>query len=324
MKTANGWRRIPRIHGEQSARYGGDEHDPLKLYLREINQVKLITPQEEIELAARIKSGDKKAREQMIEANLRLVVKIARDYEGCGLPLLDLISEGNIGLMKAVERFDPKKGGKFSTYGSWWIRQSITRALSKQSRTICLPINVVSALPSIQRAERQLHHKLGREPTDEELGMELGMKAARVAEIRTASLPTVSLEAPLGDDDTMVLADTIKDESAADPSDIPDGSINGNHAQRLRGLIPLLDGREGKIINLRFGLNGGGDEKTFEEVGGVFGVTRERIRQIQTVAFKKLRRLMEISTAANGEEAVPIGRHFRYRVRSRKLVSRTT
>src|SRR5262245_61795062 len=166
--------------------YDGDT--AIKLYLREIGQVKLLTPQEEIELAARIKKGDKKAREQMIKANLRLVVKIARDYEGIGLPLLDLISEGNIGLMKAVERFDPSKGGKLSTYGSWWIKQSIKRALANQSKTIRLPVHLVDKISKMRRTAMRLQEELGREPTDEELGEELGITAARVAQMRLAAI----------------------------------------------------------------------------------------------------------------------------------------
>ena len=174
--------------------YDGDT--AIKLYLREIGQVKLLTPQEEIELAARIKKGDKKAREQMIKANLRLVVKIARDYEGIGLPLLDLISEGNIGLMKAVERFDPAKGGKLSTYGSWWIKQSIKRALANQSKTIRLPVHLVDKISKMRRTAMRLQEELGREPTDEELGEELGITASRVAQMRMAAIRPASLDAP--------------------------------------------------------------------------------------------------------------------------------
>src|SRR6185312_13964503 len=170
----------------EAERQDGDS--AIKLYLREIGQVKLLTPQEEIELAARIKKGDKKAREHMIKANLRLVVKIARDYDGIGLPLLDLISEGNIGLMKAVERFDPKKGGKLSTYGSWWIKQSIKRALANQSKTIRLPVHLVDKISKMRRMAMKLQEEFGREPTDEELAAELGTTASRVAQLRTAAI----------------------------------------------------------------------------------------------------------------------------------------
>src|SRR6202050_897782 len=184
----------------ESSGYDGDT--AIRLYLREIGQVKLLTPDEEIQLAARIKKGDKKAREHMIKANLRLVVKIARDYEGIGLPLLDLISEGNIGLMKAVERFDPKKGGKLSTYGSWWIKQSIKRALANQSKTIRLPVHLVDKISRMRRMAMKLQEELGREPTDEELAGELGMTAARVAQMRMAAIRPASLDAPIGDEDS--------------------------------------------------------------------------------------------------------------------------
>ena len=197
--------------------YDGDT--AIKLYLREIGQVKLLTPQEEIELAARIKKGDKKAREQMIKANLRLVVKIARDYEGIGLPLLDLISEGNIGLMKAVERFDPAKGGKLSTYGSWWIKQSIKRALANQSKTIRLPVHLVDKISKMRRTSMRLQEELGREPTDDELGEELGISASRVAQMRMAAIRPASLDAPIGDEDSNNFAEVVQDESADTPYD---------------------------------------------------------------------------------------------------------
>src|SRR5271155_3042585 len=183
---------------QESSRYDGDTS--IRLYLREIGQVKLLTPNEEIQLAARIKKGDKKAREHMIKANLRLVVKIARDYEGIGLPLLDLISEGNIGLMKAVERFDPKKGGKLSTYGSWWIKQSIKRALANQSKTIRLPVHLVAKISKMRRTAMKLQEMLGHEPTDEELADEMGMTALRVRQMRQAAIRPASLDAPIGDD----------------------------------------------------------------------------------------------------------------------------
>src|SRR5687767_15464835 len=199
---------------ERSA-YDGDT--AIKLYLREIGQVKLLTPAEEIELAAKIKKGDKKARELMIKANLRLVVKIAHDYEGFGLPLLDLINEGNIGLMKAVERFDPAKGGKLSTYGAWWIKQSIKRALANQSKTIRLPVHVVDKLFHIRRAMAKLHDILGREPSDEEIADELKLTATQVKQLRKASISPASLEAPLGDDDSNRVADVVADENAENP-----------------------------------------------------------------------------------------------------------
>src|SRR5690349_904917 len=191
-----------------------DADTAIKLYLREIGQVRLLTPQEEIELAARIKKGDKKAREQMIKANLRLVVKIAHDYEGLGLPLLDLINEGNIGLMKAVERFDPAKGGKLSTYGSWWIKQSIKRALANQSKTIRLPVHLVDKISKMRRIAMRLQEELGREPTDEELGEELGTTASRVAQMRMAAIRPASLDAPIGNEDSNDFAEVVEDEAA--------------------------------------------------------------------------------------------------------------
>jgi RNA polymerase primary sigma factor len=267
--------------------YDGDT--AIKLYLREIGQVKLLTPQEEIELAARIKKGDKRAREQMIKANLRLVVKIARDYEGIGLPLLDLISEGNIGLMKAVERFDPAKGGKLSTYGSWWIKQSIKRALANQSKTIRLPVHLVDKISKMRRTAMRLQEELGREPTDDELGEELGITASRVAQMRMAAIRPASLDAPIGDEDSNNFAEVVQDESA----DTPYEQLEEKTVTRmLQEMVKTLDPREATILRARFGLDGG-PQKTLEEVGQKFGVTRERVRQIQNIALKKLRKMIE-------------------------------
>jgi RNA polymerase primary sigma factor len=267
--------------------YDGDT--AIKLYLREIGQVKLLTPQEEIELAARIKKGDKKARELMIKANLRLVVKIARDYEGIGLPLLDLISEGNIGLMKAVERFDPAKGGKLSTYGSWWIKQSIKRALANQSKTIRLPVHLVDKISKMRRTAMRLQEELGREPTDEELGEELGITASRVAQMRMAAIRPASLDAPIGDEDSNNFAEVVQDEAA----DTPYEQLEEKTVTRmLQEMVKTLDPREATILRARFGLDGG-PQKTLEEVGQKFGVTRERVRQIQNIALRKLRKMIE-------------------------------
>jgi len=271
----------------EAERHDGDS--AIKLYLREIGLVKLLTPQEEIELAARIKKGDKKAREHMIKANLRLVVKIARDYEGIGLPLLDLISEGNIGLMKAVERFDPKKGGKLSTYGSWWIKQSIKRALANQSKTIRLPVHLVDKISKMRRMAMKLQEVFGREPTDEELAAELGTTAARVAQMRTASIRPASLDAPVGDDDSNNFSEIVEDERAVNPyEELEDKTVT----DMLQDMVKHLDEREATILRYRFGLDGG-NEKTLEEVGVKFGVTRERIRQIQNLALRKLRKMIE-------------------------------
>jgi RNA polymerase primary sigma factor len=266
-----------------------DADTAFKLYLREIGQVKLLTPAEEIDLAAKIKKGDKKAREQMIKANLRLVVKIAHDYEGFGLPLLDLISEGNIGLMKAVERFDPSKGGKLSTYGSWWIKQSIKRALANQSKTIRLPVHLVDKISKMRRVAMKLQEEFGREPTDEELAEEMGMTPSRVAQMRTAAIRPASLDAPIGDDDSNSYSEIIPDENADTPYEqLEDQTVT----RMLQEMVKTLDPREGTILRYRFGLDGG-SEKTLEEVGEKFGVTRERVRQIQNIALNKLRRMIE-------------------------------
>jgi RNA polymerase primary sigma factor len=267
--------------------YDGDT--AIKLYLREVGQVKLLTPAEEIALAARIKKGDKRAREHMIKANLRLVVKIARDYEGIGLPLLDLISEGNIGLMKAVERFDPAKGGKLSTYASWWIKQSIKRALANQSKTIRLPVHLVDKISKMRRTAMKLQEEFGREPTDEELAEEMQTTPARVAAMRMASIRPTSLDAPIGDDDSNSYSEIVQDENAIDPyENLEDKTVNG----MLEEMVTKLDSREATILRFRFGLDGG-NEKTLEEVGEKFGVTRERVRQIQNIALRKLRKMIE-------------------------------
>jgi RNA polymerase primary sigma factor len=276
----------PHVERDRGS-YDGDT--AIKLYLREIGQVRLLTPQEEIILAARIKRGDKKAREQMIKANLRLVVKIARDYEGLGLPLLDLISEGNIGLMKAVERFDPAKGGKLSTYGSWWIKQSIKRALANQSKTIRLPVHLVDKISKMRRVAMRLQEVLGREPTDDELGQELGITASRVSQMRTAAIRPASLDAPIGDEDSNNFAEVVQDENAETPyQQLEEKTVT----RMLREMVTTLDEREATILRARFALDGG-TEKTLEEVGKKFGVTRERVRQIQNIALKKLRKMIE-------------------------------
>ncbi len=261
----------------------------ITLYLREIGRVKLLTPQEEIELAARIKKGDKKAREHMIKANLRLVVKIARDYEGIGLPLLDLISEGNIGLMKAVERFDPAKGGKLSTYGSWWIKQSIKRALANQSKTIRLPVHLVDKIGKMRRAALRLHEELGREPTDEEMAAELDSTPARVACMRMAAIRPASLDAQIDGEDSGSYAETIADEKAQTPFEmLKDKAVLG----MLREMVKTLGERERAILIARFGLNGE-PAKTLDEIGDTLSVTRERVRQLQNVALAKLRSKIE-------------------------------
>lgn len=268
--------------------YDGDS--AIKIYLREIGEIPLLTAEQEIELAERIQRGDKAARELMIKANLRLVVKIARDYDWLGLPLLDLINEGNIGLMKAVERFDPSRGNKFSTYGAWWIKQSIKRALGNQSKLIRLPVHLVDKISHMRRVAMKLQEVFGREATDEELAEELGLTAGRVAQMRTAAIRPTSLDAPVGTEgDSHLFGDIIEDEHAETPYEqLEEKSVNG----MLRGLVKALPPREASILTFRFGLDGG-NERTLEEVGQKFGVTRERVRQIQMLTLRKLRRLIE-------------------------------
>ncbi len=267
-----------------------DGNTAFRLYLREVGQTKLLTPQEEIQLAARIKKGDKKARELMIKANLRLVVKIARGYEGCGMPLLDLISEGNVGLMRAVELFDPAKGAKLSTYSTWWIKHAIKRALANQSKTIRLPVHVVDKLYRMRQATTSLQAVLGREPTDQELADELGFSAKKVAQYRMAANRPASLEAPLGNDlDSKRIAETVKDENAGTPYEQLEEKTNTN---MVRELVATLPPRELEILRHRFGLDGE-PEKTLDEMGQKFGLTRERVRQVQNAALLKLRKSVE-------------------------------
>ena len=265
-----------------------DSDSGFKIYLREIGQTPLLTIQEEIDLAARIKKGDMEARALMIKANLRLVVKIAHDYGNLGLPLLDLVSEGNIGLMKAVERFDPAKGGKLSTYAAWWIKQSIKRALANQSKTIRLPVHLVDKIAKVKRLAMAMSEELGREPTDDELAEEVGISAAKLSQLRTVSIRPASLDAPMNDDDGTEFGELVGDDTAVDPAE---NLSDKNLQEELADLLGVLDARERKIINSRFGLDGG-KARTLEEVGLKFGVTRERIRQLQNIALAKLRRAL--------------------------------
>ena len=260
----------------------------LNRYLREIGRIPLLTLEQEIELAAKIKKGDAAAREQMINSNLRLVVTIAHDYANLGLPLLDLISEGNIGLTKAVERFNPTKGAKLSTYAMWWIKQSIKRALANQSKTIRLPVHLVDKVAKVRRVSLQMSDELGREPTDDELGEEIGIPSDKVARLKSVGIRPASLDAPIGDDDSTKFGEMIGDEEAQTPFELlRDKNLRGE----VDGLIEVLDGREKKIISQRFGLDGG-KPKTLEDVAKHFGITRERIRQLQNIALAKLRRAL--------------------------------
>ena len=261
----------------------------LTLYMRDAFEVPLLSIQEEIELAARIKAGDMEAREHMIRANLRLVVKIARDYDGFGLPLLDLINEGNIGLMKGVERFDPSKGGKLSTYASWWIKQSIKRSLANQSKTIRLPVHVVDKISKMRRATMELQEVFGREPTDEELAEEMEVPLRKVKLWQHASMKTASLDQPLGDDDSSQLGNVVSDEGLTDPYRTLEQATT--HAM-VRNFLEVLAPRELTILQERYGLNGG-PGKTLDDIGRKFGVTRERIRQLQNLALAKLRGQIE-------------------------------
>ena len=265
-----------------------DSDADIRIYLREIGQTPLLTPQEEIDLAARIKKGDREAETLMIKANLRLVVKIARDYANLGLPSLDLISEGNIGLMKAVERFDPAMGGKLSTYAAWWIKQAIKRALANQSKTIRLPVHLVDKLSKIRRASLQMSDELGREPSDDELAQEIGISRSKVSQLKTVSIRPASLDAPISHDDSTELGETVGDEGAQTPFEL---LRDKDLRDEVSDLFEVLDDRERKIIFQRFGLDGG-KPKTLEEVGKKFGVTRERIRQVQNIALAKLRRAL--------------------------------
>src|SRR5271168_4464613 len=265
-----------------------DSETGIKIYLQEIMQTPLLTAQQEIELAARIKTGDREARAWMIKANLRLVVKIAHDYANLGLPLLDLISEGNIGLMKAVERFDPAKGGKLSTYGAWWIKQSIKRALANQSKTIRLPIHLIDRIYKLYQASLKMSEELGRVPTDEELSEEIGISSARLSQLKTVSIRPASLDAPISDDNSTKFGEIVGDEHAQTPFEL---LRDKNLRDEVSDLLEVLDDRERKIIFQRFGLDGG-KPKTLEEVGKKFGVTRERIRQLQNIALAKLRRAL--------------------------------
>lgn len=259
--------------------------DPVRMYLKEIGRIKLLTPEEEQEIAKKMAEGDEDARKRMSEANLRLVVSIAKRYVGRGMQLLDLIQEGNLGLMKAVEKFDYTKGYKFSTYATWWIRQSITRAIADQARTIRIPVHMVETINKLVRIQRQLLQELGREPTPEEIGKEMGLPAERVREIQKISQEPVSLETPIGEEEDSQLGDFIEDDAAVVP---PDAASFSMLQEQLSKVLDGLAERERKVISLRFGLEDG-HPRTLEEVGREFGVTRERIRQIESKTLAKLR-----------------------------------
>ena len=263
--------------------------DSVRLYLREIGKIPLLTPEEEADLASRIVKGDKKAKDNMVESNMRLVVSIAKRYGGRGLDFLDLIQEGNTGLLRAVEKFDPDKGFKFSTYATWWVRQAITRAIADQARTIRIPVHMVETINKVLRTTRKLTAELNREPTNEEIAKELDMEPEKIDYVMRIKQDIASLDASVGregDDEDSVLGDFVEDEERASPEET---AANQILKEQLSEIISTLTEREQKIIRLRFGI-GGGRPHTLEEVGSEFDVTRERIRQIEAKALSKLRK----------------------------------
>ncbi|MBQ6510979.1 RNA polymerase sigma factor RpoD [Candidatus Saccharibacteria bacterium] len=263
--------------------------DSVRLYLREIGKIPLLSPEEELDLAHRVLKGDKKAKDKMVEANMRLVVSIAKRYSGRGLDFLDLIQEGNTGLLRAVEKFDPEKGFKFSTYATWWIRQAITRAIADQARTIRIPVHMVETINKVLRTTRKLTTELNREPTNEEIAKELDMEVEKVEYVMKIKQDIASLDASVGrdgDDEDSVLGDFVEDEERESPEDSVATKIL---KEQLAEIISTLSEREQKIIKMRFGI-GGDRSHTLEEVGAEFSVTRERIRQIEAKALSKLRK----------------------------------
>jgi len=259
--------------------------DPVRMYLREIGKISLLTPEEEVELAKRVEEGEEEAKKKLIEANLRLVVSIAKKYIGRGLSFLDLIQEGNLGLIRAVEKFDYRKGFKFSTYATWWIRQAITRAIADQARTIRIPVHMVETINKLIRVSRQLVQQLGREPTIEEIAQSLGLPPEKVEDIQRIAQEPVSLETPIGEEEDSQLGDFLEDKESPNPEDATAGQLL---REQLEEMLGELTEREREVLRLRFGLEDG-HAHTLEEVGKRFNVTRERIRQIEAKALRKLR-----------------------------------
>ena len=259
--------------------------DPVRMYLKEIGQVKLLSAEEEVELAKRISEGDQEAKNKLTEANLRLVVSIAKKYSGRGLHILDLIQEGNTGLIRAVDKFDWTKGNKFSTYATWWIRQAITRAIADQARTIRVPVHMVEVINKATRCNRKLVQELGREPTVEEIAKELGLPVEKIIEANRTAADTLSLDTPVGDEEDTSIGSFVEDERTPGPAD---ATSNALLAEALKEILGTLTEREADVLRMRFGMYDGRTH-TLEEVGQIFGVTRERIRQIENKAIRKLR-----------------------------------
>ena len=259
--------------------------DPVRMYLKEIGQVKLLSAEEEVELAKRVSEGDQEAKNKLTEANLRLVVSIAKKYSGRGLHILDLIQEGNTGLIRAVDKFDWTKGNKFSTYATWWIRQAITRAIADQARTIRVPVHMVEVINKATRCNRKLVQELGREPTVEEIAKELGLPVEKIIEANRTAADTLSLDTPVGDEEDTSIGSFVEDERTPGPAD---ATSNALLAEALKEILDTLTEREADVLRMRFGMYDGRTH-TLEEVGQIFGVTRERIRQIENKAIRKLR-----------------------------------
>ena len=259
--------------------------DPVRMYLKEIGQVKLLSADEEVELAKRVSEGDQEAKNKLTEANLRLVVSIAKKYSGRGLHILDLIQEGNTGLIRAVDKFDWTKGNKFSTYATWWIRQAITRAIADQARTIRVPVHMVEVINKATRCNRKLVQELGREPTVEEIAAELGLPVEKIIEANRTAADTLSLDTPVGDEEDTSIGSFVEDERTPGPAD---ATSNALLAEALKEILDTLTEREADVLRMRFGMYDGRTH-TLEEVGQIFGVTRERIRQIENKAIRKLR-----------------------------------
>lgn len=284
-KSANSPTEDFSVHDDLSLPPGIKISDPVRMYLKEIGRVPLLSADEEVELSKRIEEGDEEAKRRLAEANLRLVVSIARRYAGRGMQFLDLIQEGNMGLIKAVEKFDYSKGFKFSTYATWWIRQAITRSIADQARTIRIPVHMVETINKLVRVSRQLLQELGREPTPEEIGKEMDISPEKVREIQKVSQEPVSLETPVGEESDSNLGDFIEDQDALAPADAAAFELL---KEQLEEVLDTLTEREENVLRLRFGLEDG-RTRTLEEVGQVFGVTRERIRKIEAKALRKLR-----------------------------------